>query len=191
MKGIFRGVGGFGFLAVMVLLCTTSPRVDWQEKGKEELGKEVEQPRQLPVAQYPEVTPPTVQVPAIYPGANAMVVADTVAAPVEQQVNGVEGMVYMSSQCTNDGNYSLTVTFPGRTQLIAQAIAYQGIAVSGPGAPAWPQALVACKVATLDAFALVTFHPGTDPNMAQVLVQNRVSVAEAKLPEEVKPQEKK
>ena len=65
----------------------------------------------LPIAQYPDITPPTVEVSAIYPGANAQVVADTVAAPVEQQVNGVEGMIYMSSQCTNDGTYSLTVTF--------------------------------------------------------------------------------
>ena len=65
----------------------------------------------LPVAQYPEITPPTVEVSAVYPGANAQVVADTVAAPIEQQVNGVEDMLYMSSQCTNDGTYTLTVTF--------------------------------------------------------------------------------
>src|SRR6478735_9198528 len=65
----------------------------------------------LPIAQYPEITPPTVEVSAIYPGANAEVVADTVAAPIEQQVNGVEDMLYMSSQCTNDGSYTLTVTF--------------------------------------------------------------------------------
>ena len=65
----------------------------------------------LPVAQYPEITPPTVQVFCSYPGANAQVVADTVAAPIEQQVNGVEGMLYMSSQCTNDGAYNLSITF--------------------------------------------------------------------------------
>ena len=94
----------------------------------------------LPVAQYPEITPPTVEVSAYYPGANAQVVADTVAAPIEQQVNGVENMMYMSSQCTNDGTYILTVTF----------------------------------------------KPGTDLNMAQVLVQNRESLAEPILPDLVK-----
>jgi len=94
----------------------------------------------LPVAQYPDITPPTVEVSAVYPGANAVTVADTVAAPVEQQVNGVEGMMYMSSQCTNDGAYTLTVTF---------------------------------KV-------------GTDLNIAQVLVQNRVSLAQPVLPELVR-----
>src|ERR1700722_1731485 len=65
----------------------------------------------LPIAQYPDVAPPTVLVTALYPGANAETVRDTVAAPIEEQVSGVEGMVYMSSQSTNDGAYSLTVTF--------------------------------------------------------------------------------
>jgi multidrug efflux pump subunit AcrB len=94
----------------------------------------------LPIAQYPEITPPTVEVSAIYPGANAQVVADTVAAPIEQQVNGVENMMYMSSQCTNDGTYTLTVTFAN----------------------------------------------GVDLNMAQVLVQNRVALAQPILPELVR-----
>ncbi len=65
----------------------------------------------LPIDMYPPITPPTVQVTAIYPGANAKVVVDTVGAPIEQQVVGVENMLYMSSQSTNDGSYTLTVTF--------------------------------------------------------------------------------
>ena len=71
----------------------------------------------LPLAQYPDITPPTIQVTCSYPGANAQTVSDTVAAPIEQQVNGVEGMLYMSSQCTNDGAYTLTVTFDLGTDL--------------------------------------------------------------------------
>ncbi|HOW69468.1 MAG TPA: multidrug efflux RND transporter permease subunit [Phycisphaerae bacterium] len=94
----------------------------------------------LPIAQYPEIAPPTVQVSCAYPGANARVVAETIAAPIEQQVNGVENMLYMSSQCTNDGVYSLTVTF----------------------------------------------KLGTNLDMAQVLVQNRVSLALPTLPDVVK-----
>ncbi|MEO1224775.1 MAG: multidrug efflux RND transporter permease subunit [Pseudomonadota bacterium] len=94
----------------------------------------------LPVAQYPEIAPPTIVVSASYPGASAETIADTVAAPLEEQINGVENMLYMSSQSTGDGSLALTVTF-----------------------------------------AL-----GTDLDIAQVLVQNRVAVAEAQLPEEVR-----
>src|SRR6187399_307346 len=65
----------------------------------------------LPVAQYPDVVPPTVQVTARYPGASAATVAREVALPIEQRVNGVEGMIYMSSLATSDGQYTLTVTF--------------------------------------------------------------------------------
>ena len=65
----------------------------------------------LPLAQYPQVTPPTVQVSCTYPGASAQVVAETVAAPIEQQVNGVERMYYMESSSANDGSYNLSVTF--------------------------------------------------------------------------------
>jgi multidrug efflux pump len=71
----------------------------------------------LPIAQYPPITPPSVQVSITYPGANPQVVADTVAAPIEQQVNGVEGMLYMSSQMGTDGSYTLTVTFDIGTDL--------------------------------------------------------------------------
>src|ERR1700746_4010969 len=97
---------------------------------------------QLPIAQYPEVAPPTISVTATYPGANAKGVADTVATPIEQEVNGVENMIYMTSRCTNDGQMTLDVTF----------------------------------------------KLGTNLDMAQVLVQNRVAVAEAKLPDEVRRQ---
>src|SRR6516162_722938 len=65
----------------------------------------------LPLAQYPRITPPSVSVSITYPGASAQVVADTVAAPIEQQVTGVPGMLYMSSQMGNDGTYTLSVTF--------------------------------------------------------------------------------
>src|SRR5215813_11080021 len=71
----------------------------------------------LPIAQYPRITPPGVSVSISYPGANAKIVADTVAAPIEQQVNGVPGMLYMSSQSGNDGTYSLQVTFDVNTDL--------------------------------------------------------------------------
>ena len=94
---------------------------------------------QLPIAQYPDVAPPTVQVTATYPGANAKTVADTVATPIEQEVNGVDKMIYMKSSNTSDGRMQLDVNF---------------------------------KV-------------GTDQDMANVLTQNRVSSAQARLPQEV------
>src|SRR5687768_4679246 len=76
----------------------------------------------LPVAQYPDITPPTVQVSTRYPGASARTVVDTVALPIEQQVNGVEGMIYMQSTSSADGTYVLTVTFRIGTDLNAAQI---------------------------------------------------------------------
>src|SRR4051812_12322705 len=94
----------------------------------------------LPVAQYPEVAPPTVQVTASYPGANAVTVRDTVAAPIEEQVSGVEGMVYMSSTCTNDGTYSLTVTFKqGMNSDMAQVLVQNRVSLALPVIPALVQ----------------------------------------------------
>src|SRR3954470_4006155 len=91
---------------------------------------------QLPVEQYPQITPPTVQVRTIYPGANAQVVADTVAAPIEQQVNGVERMLYMSSNCSSDGSYTLTITFEIGTVLdVAQVLVQNRTAVAEPLLP--------------------------------------------------------
>ncbi|GAB2819588.1 multidrug efflux RND transporter permease subunit [Comamonas piscis] len=96
--------------------------------------------RTLPISEYPEVVPPSVVVRAQYPGANPKVIAETVATPLEESINGVEGMLYMGSQATTDGVMTLTVTF----------------------------------------------KLGTDPDKAQQLVQNRVSQAEPRLPEEVR-----
>jgi len=90
----------------------------------------------LPVAMYPEITPPTVQVSAVYPGANAQVLADTVAQPIEEQVNGVDGMIYMSSTCSNNGQYSLTVTFEVGTDLDMAAVRVQNrVAIAEPMLP--------------------------------------------------------
>ena len=94
----------------------------------------------LPLSQYPEIAPPTITINTAYPGASAETVAETVAAPIEQEVNGVEGMLYVSSSSTSDGTVAVTVTF----------------------------------------------QPGTDLDAAQVLVQNRVALAEPRLPEQVR-----
>jgi multidrug efflux pump len=94
----------------------------------------------LPVAQYPEVTPPTVQVTALYPGANAETLRDTVAAPIEEQVSGVEGMVYMSSTCTNDGTYNLSVTFKlDMNSDMAQVLVQNRVSLALPVIPALVQ----------------------------------------------------
>jgi hydrophobe/amphiphile efflux-1 (HAE1) family protein len=95
---------------------------------------------QLSLSQYPEIAPPTISVSAFYPGASAETMAETVAAPLEQEINGVEGMLYMSSSSTSSGQSQITVTF----------------------------------------------DPGTDLDAAQVLIQNRVALAEPRLPEQVR-----
>src|ERR1043165_2964470 len=92
---------------------------------------------QLPISEYPEVVPPSVVVTAQFPGANAKVIAETVATPLEEQINGVENLLYMNSQATSDGSLQLTITF----------------------------------------------KLGTDPDLAQQLVQNRVNQALPRLPD--------
>ena len=90
----------------------------------------------LPIEQYPAITPPTVLVTTSYPGANAQVLADTVASPIEQEVNGVQGMLYMSSTCASDGSYSLTVTFTVGTDLDRASVLVQNrVAIAVPRLP--------------------------------------------------------
>src|SRR5258708_2397993 len=90
----------------------------------------------LPLAQYPPITPPTIQVMCTYPGASAEIVSEAVAAPIEQQVNGVENMMYMSSQCANDGSYNLTVTFkPGVNLNFAQVLVQNRVNLALPQLP--------------------------------------------------------
>ena len=90
----------------------------------------------LPIEQYPEITPPTVQVAAVYPGASAEVLSDTVAGPIEQEINGVEDMLYMNSTCSSNGAYTLTVTFEVGTDLDeAQVLVQNRVAVAMPRLP--------------------------------------------------------
>jgi len=104
----------------------------------------------LPVAQYPEIAPPTIQVRAAYPGANAETIAATLATPLEQEINGVENMLYMSSQSTNDGQLRLTVTFELGTDLDnAQVQVQNRVAIAEPTLPEETRRTLAGLVARL------------------------------------------
>src|ERR1700736_1214082 len=113
----------------------------------------------LPVAQYPRITPPGVSISIAYPGASAQVVADTVAAPIEQQVNGVEGMLYMSSQMGNDGTYSLAVTFDVGTNLDTALVMVQNrVALAMPQLPSSVQNQgITIRKKTPDMLMIVNF----------------------------------
>ena len=90
----------------------------------------------LPVAKFPEVSPPTIQVSAVYPGANAQVIAETVATTIEQEVNGVENMLYMSSNSADDGSYTLQITFALGTDMdMASVIVQNRVAIATPKLP--------------------------------------------------------
>src|SRR6516225_2614280 len=119
----------------------------------------------LPIAEYPEITPPTVRVTANYPGANSQVVADTVAAPIEQQVVGVEGMLYMSSQSNYDGTYSLDVTFEIGTNVnIAQVLTQNRVAIAEPTLPEVVRTIgVAVKKRTPDVLLGISLYSDDDP----------------------------
>src|ERR671916_1044557 len=90
----------------------------------------------LPIAQYPEIAPPTIVVRATYPGANAETVAATVSTPLEQEINGVEDMLYMSSYSTSDGSMALTITFKLGTNLdTANVLVQNRVATATPRLP--------------------------------------------------------
>src|SRR5271154_2930915 len=113
----------------------------------------------LPVAQYPPIVPPGVQVSIQYPGASARVVADTVAAPIEQQVNGIQGMLYMSSQMGNDGSYALTVTFDIGVDLNTALVMVQNrVALAMPQLPTEVQNQgITIRKRTPDILCMVNF----------------------------------
>ncbi|MGO9920654.1 MAG: efflux RND transporter permease subunit [Isosphaeraceae bacterium] len=118
----------------------------------------------LPMAQYPRITPPGIAVTINYPGASAPVVADTVAAPIEQQVNGIDGMLYMSSQMGNDGSYTLTVTFDIGTDVNTALVMVQNrVALALPQLPTEVQNQgITIRKKTPDMLMIVNFFSRDD-----------------------------
>jgi multidrug efflux pump len=131
----------------------------------------------LPIAQYPQIAPPTVTVSATYPGANAETVAKTVATPIEEQINGVENMLYMSSQSTNTGNLNLTVTFKVGTNLdVAQVQVQNRVAIAQPQLPAevQQQGIIVKKASPDLTLALAFFSP--DGSHDALFISNYVTL---------------
>src|SRR5215210_2323578 len=127
----------------------------------------------LPVAQYPEVAPPTIVVRASYPGANAQTVAETVATPLEQQVNGVEDMLYMSSYSTGDGAMSLTVTFKLGTDLDkAQVLVQNRVAIATPRLPEEVRRLGITTLKSSPDLMMVVHMLSPDDSYDQLYVSN-------------------
>ena len=128
---------------------------------------------QLPVAQYPQIAPPTINVRAVYPGANAQTIAETVATPLEQAINGVEGMIYQSSSSTQDGTLSLTVTFqPGVNLDNAQVQVQNRVSTATPRLPAEVRQLgVSVNKASSD-FLLIVNLTSPDQSLSEYELSN-------------------
>lgn len=131
----------------------------------------------LPVSQYPDITPPTVQVTTRYPGASAKTLAETVALPIEQQVNGVEGMLYMKSTSSSDGSYKLVITFAVGTNLdLAQVLVQNRVAIAMPSLPpeVQTQGVISKKVST-DMLQVITLT-STDSRHDELYLSNFAAI---------------
>jgi HAE1 family hydrophobic/amphiphilic exporter-1 len=127
----------------------------------------------LPIAQYPQIAPPTIVIRATYPGANAETIAETVATPLEQAINGVEGMIYQTSQATNDGSLSITVTFATGTNLdIAQVQVQNRVSTAEPRLPADVRALGINVNKAASDFLLIVNLTSPDGTLSEFDISN-------------------